>query len=230
MKKALLAASGMDDSGISIYSFVRWELLWQQADHVLQSSSHTPDEFCHPAIMQMVKSDHDHDTEYIHSLAAYLRSGRRLREASLQLGVHRNTLDYRIRRISQLYNVDLQNVAICFELLFSIFLVERYGELNATTQTADGHGNLALVQSLLWACLEERNHINVQGNCVLLMINTSGQSEEGLTHILDKAKAAFPQSALAFNDSAVFWQSWKAPQAIWPALRGKSSRTRNWLA
>lgn len=205
MKKALLAASKMDDPGISIYSFVRWNLLWQQADHVLKSTSHTPAEFCHPAISQMVQSDRDNSTEYIHSLAVFLRSGRRLREASLQLGVHRNTLDYRIRRISLLYHVDLQNAAICFELLFSIHLVERYGELNATSQTADGHGNLAQVQSLLWASLEEREIVSsVQGNCVLLMIHTGGQSEEGLTHILGKAKTAFPQSVLAFNDDAVF--------------------------
>ena len=45
-----------------------------------------------------------------------------LREAAVAEGVHRNTLAYRIGRISELFDLDFSNSSTCFELLFSCML------------------------------------------------------------------------------------------------------------
>ena len=206
MVKARLAAEQMDVPGVIFYSLVRWDLLWRQADRVLELTGHSPAEFCHNAIMEMALSDRDSGTEYIQSLSTYLRSGRRLREASLQLNVHRNTLDYRIRRISELFGVNMENASICFELLFSIHLLERYGERALTTHAgAIGENKIANVRLLLWDSLEGRTIApDTQGGCSLLVINTSGQTEEILRQVLQKTRTAFPDGVFAFNDDAVY--------------------------
>lgn len=203
MTKAALAAEGAEGAGLISFASVRWTMLWQQADRILEHSGHAPAEFCHPAIARMVRSDREQGTDYLNSLSAYLRSGRRLREAASQLGVHRNTLDYRVRRASALFDADTDDASTCFELLFSIHLLERYGDRALPLPVEKGY-SLPQVQSFLWAGLEGRTiPAGAGGVCRLLLINTSGQKEDSLRNALQKARAAFPGSATAFGDDAV---------------------------
>ena len=61
----------------------------------------------------------DH-TDYLRSLAAYLNSGRNVAKASRMLGVHKNSMYYRIQRIEELADVDLAEERACFLLQLSL--------------------------------------------------------------------------------------------------------------
>ncbi|MFQ9447797.1 MAG: helix-turn-helix domain-containing protein [Christensenellales bacterium] len=50
---------------------------------------------------------------------AYLSSGLNLRCAAETMGIHRNTLAYRMRRIEARFALNLGDMNTCFELLFS---------------------------------------------------------------------------------------------------------------
>lgn len=67
------------------------------------------DEMMTPALQRIVEHDQEHHTDYVPTLAAYLKSMGRLRVAAEQLGIHRNTLEYRIGRIVELAGLDLDD-------------------------------------------------------------------------------------------------------------------------
>lgn len=60
-----------------------------------------------PALQQLLAYDEQHGTEYVRTMAVYLRWMGKLRAAAADLGVHRNTLEYRIGRITELSGMDL---------------------------------------------------------------------------------------------------------------------------
>jgi purine catabolism regulator len=62
-----------------------------------------------PGLQRMLDYDAEHGTDYVRTLSAYLRHMGRLRPAAQQLGIHRNTLEYRIARIAELAGVDLED-------------------------------------------------------------------------------------------------------------------------
>jgi purine catabolism regulator len=62
-----------------------------------------------PGLKRMIDYDAEHGTDYVRTLSAYLRNMGRLRPAAQQLGIHRNTLEYRIARIAELAGVDLED-------------------------------------------------------------------------------------------------------------------------
>jgi hypothetical protein len=63
--------------------------------------------------------------ELVHTLAAYLRTGRNAMEASVVLAVHRNTLTYRLRRITDLLEIDWKDADTVFALDLALRLLER---------------------------------------------------------------------------------------------------------
>ena len=65
----------------------------------------------------LARLDEQEDAQYIRSLRAYLSDGLNLRRAAERLGVHRNTLAYRMRRIEARFALDLSDMNTCFELL-----------------------------------------------------------------------------------------------------------------
>jgi sugar diacid utilization regulator len=78
-----------------------------------------------PASLQrIVQHDEEHGTEYVRTLATYLRHMGRLRTASVELGIHRNTLEYRVGRIAELTETDLDNADNRLALELGIRLLE----------------------------------------------------------------------------------------------------------
>ena len=65
--------------------------------------------------------------EYVLTLAAYLRHMGRLRLAAAELGIHRNTLEYRVGRIAQLAETDLDNADNRLALELGVRLLELNG-------------------------------------------------------------------------------------------------------
>lgn len=80
-----------------------------------------------PSLQRIISHDEAHGTEYVPTLAAYLRNMGRLRPAATELGIHRNTLEYRIGRIAQLAETDLENADNRLALELGIRLLELDG-------------------------------------------------------------------------------------------------------
>lgn len=69
--------------------------------------------------------DFKHNTEYTDTLRTYLLSDCNLVETSLRLHTHRNTIIYRIKKIKELLETDLDNSSIKFDLMMA-FQIKEY--------------------------------------------------------------------------------------------------------
>jgi len=76
------------------------------------------------ALQRIIDHDEEHGTEYVLTLAAYLRHMGRMRSAAEELGIHRNTLEYRVGRIAELADTDLENADNRLALELGIRLLE----------------------------------------------------------------------------------------------------------
>ena len=74
------------------------------------------DYFLHP----LTSEDERRGGSLTDSLAAYLMAGSSLTEAAESLGVHRNTLTYRLNRIRELTNDDLHDPDRRFQMQIAI--------------------------------------------------------------------------------------------------------------
>ncbi len=67
-------------------------------------------EIIHPAIPKLERYDEEHGSEYMRTLWVYLRHERNLVSTAEDLGIHRNSLVYRVRRIGEILpDVDLDD-------------------------------------------------------------------------------------------------------------------------
>jgi sugar diacid utilization regulator len=80
-----------------------------------------------PALQRIVRHDEEHGTDYARTLATYLRHMGRLRTAAAELGIHRNTLEYRVGRITELAEADLEDADMRLALELGIRLLELDG-------------------------------------------------------------------------------------------------------
>jgi hypothetical protein len=61
--------------------------------------------YCHPALKYL----YDYDQDFYTTLRIYLECNKNVNETAKKLFIHRNTLNYRIKRIKELTNLDLDN-------------------------------------------------------------------------------------------------------------------------
>jgi hypothetical protein len=73
----------------------------------------------HPALKVLNEYDHAHSTQYFNTLYTYLKHERNLVATAAALYIHRNSLVYRIGRIQELIDVDLDDYAVRNYLLLS---------------------------------------------------------------------------------------------------------------
>jgi DNA-binding PucR family transcriptional regulator len=64
--------------------------------------------------------DRDRNAELVHTLSVFLDSGATVAAAARELGVHRNTLSYRIARIEEVAGLGLDDPATRFDLQLAI--------------------------------------------------------------------------------------------------------------
>ena len=80
----------------------------------------------HSAIYTLAEYDRAHETNLLESLEAYLRCHMSIPDAANCLSIHRNTMSYRVNKINELIDVDLDNSETVFHLLFSYHVLEYY--------------------------------------------------------------------------------------------------------
>lgn len=82
----------------------------------------------HPTIQVLQQSDETRKTSYIETLTAYLAHSQKPAPTCAALHIHRNTLDYRLRRIEELTGLSWEDGDLMFRLYFSLCSI-RYDQL-----------------------------------------------------------------------------------------------------
>lgn len=98
----------------------------------LFSSVKNPDtlgRFCHPALAVLRQYDHKNNTHLYETLCMFIDNGCNIKLASENLYIHRNSLAYRLDRIKEICQIDLEDVKTVFLLQLS-FLIDSYNKLN----------------------------------------------------------------------------------------------------
>ena len=80
-----------------------------------------------PELYRLIDHDAAHDTRYFETLRTYLMLERDIPRTSEQLIIHRTTLLYRLRKIEELVNLNLDDPWRRLYLLFSLRILEREG-------------------------------------------------------------------------------------------------------
>lgn len=90
--------------------------------------------FLSPLLFRLMNYDLQNNTDYMGSLYAYLASGNNLTKAAQVFDIHRNTMNYRIKRIEEIMNVNLNdpNVSFILNFSFKLLLFSNYGGSNLT--------------------------------------------------------------------------------------------------
>ncbi|WP_425540249.1 PucR family transcriptional regulator [Microaceticoccus formicicus] len=85
--------------------------------------------FINSEIRKLKEYDSDSDGDLLETLYAYICYERSLVRTAEKLNVHRNTVVYRVNRINEIINLDLDNPLIRYHTIISILLIEGEGLL-----------------------------------------------------------------------------------------------------
>ncbi|WOO37709.1 helix-turn-helix domain-containing protein [Anaerocolumna sp. AGMB13020] len=102
----------------------------------LLTEAKSPDKlgsFCHPALAALRQYDHANNSQLYKTLCVYIEKGCNIKLTSESLFIHRNSLVYRLDRITEICGIDLSDINTLFLLRLS-FLVDRYNELNTSIE------------------------------------------------------------------------------------------------
>lgn len=93
--------------------------------------------FCHPALAVLSQYDYENSSQLYKTLWVYLDKGCNIKLTSESLYIHRNSLVYRLNRISELCRIDLSDINTLFLLRLS-FLIDRYNEITKSLTKSFG--------------------------------------------------------------------------------------------
>lgn len=74
----------------------------------------------HPVIHEIQKYDEKNHTEYVRTLTIWLNNRMDDSATAEQMHIHRNTLYYRLHKISELFGIDLKDSNVCVQLYLSL--------------------------------------------------------------------------------------------------------------
>lgn len=89
--------------------------------------------YCHPALAALRQYDHENSSNLYKTLCVYIEKGCNIKFTSESLFIHRNSLVYRLDRITEICSIDLADINTLFLLRLS-FLIDRYNELNTSQE------------------------------------------------------------------------------------------------
>lgn len=90
---------------------------------------------CDGKMMEILEYDRIYGTKYMKTLWVYLNSDKNALKASLEMGVHRNTTNYRLRKIEELFNLDFTDSWMMFRIYSSYLIYLCYTEKQQKMET-----------------------------------------------------------------------------------------------
>lgn len=109
-------------SGANNQIYYGLDYSWQYLLNSMKENAITM-RFVHPAIQILLNYDSTNSTDFAKTLYTYLKCERNTTLTADELFIHRNTLQYRIRRIKDLIQVDLDNSDIRSHLMLSYLIL-----------------------------------------------------------------------------------------------------------
>ena len=211
MLKAQLALStGREVSpGRTVYPMGEFgeAALLRAAKRAMARQGFVTGDFVNEALLRMDGMDAQRDTQYLRSLDAYLGCGLNMKRAAQALGVHRNTLDYRLSRISELFSLDLGDVNTCFELLFSLWLMKNLPWQRGGA--CDAPFDARAAQAALWRHVERQAEDAPEPElsfaCALACVSVETLADEGRYALLERLRGASQglDAAFAFDEDVL---------------------------
>ncbi|WP_160317159.1 PucR family transcriptional regulator [Oxobacter pfennigii] len=91
-------------------------------DHLLDIAAEQSDlkEFCSKWIFELMEYDKVNHTKFMQTLYVYLICGRDVSKAAHIFNIHRNSMDYRIKKIEEILDIDISDAETHFALYSSI--------------------------------------------------------------------------------------------------------------
>ncbi len=83
--------------------------------------------YVHPAVYTLMDYDNTKDGQLLPTLKSYIRCGLRIKDTAAALYVHRNTLTYRLKKITELTGIDLDDISEIVRLDRSVKILEFMG-------------------------------------------------------------------------------------------------------
>lgn len=74
---------------------------------------------------ELIQHDEENNSDYVNTLQVYLEEGGNIGETAQKLYVHRNTIKYRITKVEEILNIDLEDTNTVFNLQFA-FKIRKY--------------------------------------------------------------------------------------------------------
>ena len=91
-------------------------------------------DFCHPMIEELNRRNEKSDQELLKTLYVWLLYNRNVEKVTSVLHIHRSTLSYRIRKLKELLDSDLDDGDLIFQLMLSIKLIEYFSSFVDDTE------------------------------------------------------------------------------------------------
>jgi sugar diacid utilization regulator len=79
--------------------------------------------YIHPALKVLSEYDKTYNTGFLNTLNVFILSFKDLTNTAKRLKIHRNTLKYRLQKITELCNIDLTNHVLCSQLLCNFYMM-----------------------------------------------------------------------------------------------------------
>lgn len=104
--------------------------LYDGEDYIMKYIFHempkqTTADLCHPALRKLLKYDETHDSEFAQTLKVYLTCERSNIETAKALNLHRNSLSYRLKKLQELLDANLNDADTRLHLLLSFQFLEQ---------------------------------------------------------------------------------------------------------
>ena len=100
-----------------------WEYVTYHMCDLLHNDYNIMD-FLNPMLLSIIRYDKDNNTNFMQTLRAYLKSGRNPVKTAAKLGIHRNSVDYRLKRMSELFYLDFDDSNILFSFEQSLQMID----------------------------------------------------------------------------------------------------------
>lgn len=81
-------------------------------------------EFCIPQIYKLMEYDKINNSDLFHTLVVYLENSKNISESSSYLYIHKNTLRYRLSKISEILQMDIESGSDFVKLYMSIQIIK----------------------------------------------------------------------------------------------------------
>lgn len=104
---------------------------FKQADLILTAAS-APDfdyrQYVCRSVADIFEYDRLHGNDFLYTLYCFLTSASSFVVTARKMHLHKNTVSYRIRRMQELFDLDLETIESKFDMIFSCYILRIFGE------------------------------------------------------------------------------------------------------